>query len=404
MIVGNAIHETLRQLRRNPMRSALTVLGILIGVAAVIAMIALGRGASARVGNDLSGLGQNLLFVVPGTPGGGGPGRRTEAAPFEERDARAIQREVTGLAGVAPTVTRSAVAVYGSAKRRTTITGSTGDYFSVMAWQVGAGRTFTEAELRSGAPVCILGETVRRALFGGLDPIGATIRIGNISLRVVATLVPKGTSSFGQDQDDFIIVPLATHQRRISGTRDVDAIFVSARNEAESGRIRADIDALMRVRRHLHTGEPADFTVRDMKEIAAMIGSITGVLTSLLAAIAAISLLVGGIGIMNIMLVAVSERTREIGIRLAIGARGRDVLAQFLIESVVLSAIGGIAGIALGLAGSFAITSKLDIPLEIDPLLIAVPFVFSAAVGVIFGFFPARKAARLNPIDALRHE
>jgi putative ABC transport system permease protein len=404
MIVWNAIHETLRQLRRNPMRSALTMLGILIGVAAVIAMIALGRGASARVGKDLSGLGQNLLFVVPGTPGRGGPGARTEAPPFDEGDARAIQREIRGVAGVAPTVTRSTVAVYAGASRRTTITGSTSDYFTVLSWRVGTGRTFNEAELRVGAPVCMLGETVRHALFGAVEPIGATIRTGNISLRVVGVLAPKGSSSFGQDQDDFIVVPLATHQRRISGTHDVDAIFVSARSEAESGRIRADIDAMMRVRRHLHVGEAPDFTVRDMKEIAAMVGSVTGVLTSLLAAIAAISLVVGGIGIMNIMLVAVSERTREIGIRLAIGALGRDVLAQFLIEAVVLSAIGGLAGIALGLGGSYAITRKLAIPLEIDPLLIAVPFGFSAAVGVIFGFFPARKAARLNPIDALRHE
>ena len=404
MIVWNAIHETLRQLRRNPMRSALTMLGILIGVAAVITMIALGRGASARVGSDLSSLGQNLLFVVPGAPGRGGPGARSEAPPFDEADGRAIQREIPGVAGVAPTVTRATVAVYAGASRRTTITGLSSDYFKVMSWHVGSGRTFSDPEVRSGAPVCVLGETVRHALFGAVDPIGASIRAGNISLRVIGVLAPKGTSSFGQDQDDFILVPLATHQRRISGTRDVDAIFVSARTESESGRIRGDIEAMMRVRRHLHPAETSDFTVRDMKEVAAMVGSITGILTSLLAAIAAISLLVGGIGIMNIMLVAVSERTREIGIRLAIGALGRDVLAQFLIESVVLSAIGGTVGILLGLGGSYAITRKLDIPLEIDPLLILVPFAFSAAVGVVFGFFPARKAARLNPIDALRHE
>ena len=404
MIVWNAIQQTLHQLRRNPMRSALTMLGILIGVAAVIAMIALGRGATARVGKDLSGLGQNLLFVVPGTPGRGGPPMRTEAPPFDEGDARALAREIRGVAGVAPTVTRSETVVYGGASRRTTITGSTADYFPVMSWHVATGRLFTDVELRTGGAVCVLGETVRGALFGTSDPIGATIRTGNISLRVVGVAAPKGTSSFGQDQDDFVIVPLATHQRRISGTHDVDVMFLSATDERESGRIKADIDALMRVRRHLHPGEAPDFTVRDMKEIAAMVGSITGILTSLLAAIAAISLLVGGIGIMNIMLVAVSERTREIGIRLAIGALGRDVLAQFMIEAIVLSAIGGIAGIVLGLVGSYAITQKLDIPLSIDPLLLVVPFGFSAAVGVIFGFFPARKAARLNPIDALRHE
>ncbi len=403
MIVLNAVHETMRQLRRNPMRSALTTLGILIGVAAVIAMIALGRGATARVEQDLSGLGQNLLFVVPGTPGHG-PGRITDAPPFDPRDARAIAREIPGVAGVAPVINRNGVAVYTNASRSTTITGSTGEYFDVMAWKIALGRRFTDSELRAGAPVCVLGQTVRHALFGGIDPIGATIRVNNVSLRVVGVAAPKGTSSFGQDQDDFVIVPLETHQRRISGTHDVDVMFVSAHNAKDSGRIRADIESLMRVRRHLHPGEVDNFTVRDMKEISAMIGSVTGVLTSLLAAIAAISLLVGGIGIMNIMLVAVSERTREIGIRLAIGALGRDVLSQFLIEAVVLSALGGIAGILLGLGGSYAITSKLGIPLEIDPLLLAIPFGFSAAVGVIFGFFPARKAARLNPIDALRHE
>jgi len=400
-MIWNAIRETSRQLSRNPMRSALTMLGILIGVAAVIAMIALGRGAAARVGKDLSGLGQNLLFVVPGTPA---HGPSATAPPFDDSDARAIQREVAGVAGVAPSVGRPTVAVYGGATWRTTVTGSTAAFLSVMAWRVANGRVFTEAELRTGAPVCLLGATAHRELFGTLDPIGATIRIGNVSMRVVGVLAAKGTSTFGQDQDDFILVPLATHQRRISGTHEVDLLFISARDGADTTQIRTELDALMRKRRHLHPGEAANFTVRDMKEISSMIGSITGVLTQLLAAIAAVSLLVGGIGIMNIMLVAVSERTREIGIRLAVGARGRDVLAQFLIEAVVLSAVGGVIGIGLGLGGSYLITRKLGVPLELDLLLVALPFGFSALVGVIFGFAPARKAARLNPIDALRHE
>ncbi|MBS1118280.1 MAG: multidrug transporter substrate-binding protein [Deltaproteobacteria bacterium] len=403
-VIWNAVRETVRHLVRNPMRSMLTMLGILIGVAAVIAMIALGRGAAARVGADLSGLGQNLLFVVPGTPGHGGPGVRGMAPPFDDADARAIRREIQGVAGVAPTTVRGLVAVQAGASWRTSITGSTADYLQVMSWQVASGRAFTDAEQRTGAAVCLLGQTVRRELFGGADPIGATIRVGNVSLRVIGTLAPKGSSSFGQDQDDFALVPLTTHQRRISGTNDVDMIFVSARDGATSDRVKRDIEDLMRIRRRLHQGETPDFTVRDMKEISAMVGSVTGLLTQLLAAIAAVSLVVGGIGIMNIMLVAVSERTREIGIRLAIGARGRDVLAQFLVEAVLLSALGGVIGIALGLAGSYAVTSRLKIPLELDVVLIALPFGFSAAVGVIFGFFPARKAARLNPIDALRHE
>ncbi len=404
MIVGNAISQTLRQLGRNPMRSGLTTLGILIGVAAVIAMIALGRGATARVTRDLSGLGQNLLFVVPGAPGSGGMGARAVTRPFDPGDATAIAREVRGVAAVAPTVSLSAVAVYGGASRRTMITGSTAAYLDVLAWQLAAGRGFTDAEVRVGASVCLLGATVRRDLFGALDPIGAIVRVGTLSLRVIGTLRGKGTSTFGQDQDDFVIVPLATHQRRLTGSHEVDALFLSGAPGADTGRIRDDIEALMRTRRRIHVGDPSDFTVRDMKEVAATVASITGVLGSLLAAIAAISLLVGGIGIMNIMLVAVSERTREIGIRLAIGARGRDVLAQFLIEAVMLSALGGIAGIVLGLGASWAATSKLGMPFPIDVTLIALPFGFSAAVGVVFGFFPARKAARMNPIDALRHE
>jgi putative ABC transport system permease protein len=403
VIVWNAFHQTLRQMRRNPLRSALTTLGILIGVAAVIAMIALGRGAAARVGKDLAGLGQNLLFVIPGTPGHG-PGGPGGARPFDVADAVAIEREVRGLAGVAPLVSRGVVAVYGGATWQTTISGSSGDYATVLKWQIATGRSFSEAELRVGAPVCLLGDTVRRELFGAVDPLGATIRVSNVSLRVVGVFVPKGSSSFGQDQDDFILVPLATHQRRITGSREVAAIFLSAADPADSGRIKADVEALMRVRRRLHPGDTPDFFVRDMKEAMAMVGSITGVLTSLLAAIAAISLLVGGIGIMNIMLVAVTERTREIGIRLAIGARGRDVLAQFLIEAIALSAFGGIAGITLGLTLSYLATSKLGLPLEVDALLLLLPFGFAAGVGVVFGFFPARKAARMNPIDALRQE
>ncbi|MCA9679891.1 MAG: ABC transporter permease [Myxococcales bacterium] len=386
------------------MRSALTTLGILIGVAAVIAMIALGRGAAARVGQDLSGLGQNLLFVVPGTPGQGGPGARAVARPFDVADARAIAREVGGVAAVAPTVTRGLRTVYGGANWSTTVTGSTEDYFRVMSWRFASGRTFTDAEQRVGAPVVVLGQTVRHELFGAADPLGATIRVGTVSLRVIGVLAPKGTSTFGQDQDDFVVVPLTTHQRRISGSREVDAIFVSAAARADTGKVRADIEALMRVRRRLHPGDTPDFFVRDMKEIAATIGSVTGVLTSLLAAIAAVSLLVGGIGIMNIMLVAVSERTREIGIRLAVGARGRDVMAQFLIEAIVLSALGGVAGIAVGLGGAYAATEKIGLPLQVDPTLLLLPFGFSAAVGVVFGFFPARKAARMNPIECLRYE
>jgi len=404
VIVWSAIQQTLRQLGRNPMRSALTTLGILIGVAAVIAMIAMGRGATARVERDLSGLGTNLLFAIPGTPGHGGPGARTVARPFDLADVTAIRRQVPGVAAAAPAVNRAAVAVYGSSSWRTSVTGTTDAYLDVQSWQLAAGRRFSEAEQRVGAAVCVLGDRVKRELFGSVDPLGATIRAGGLSLRVIGVLRPKGQSTFGQDQDDFLLVPLTTHQRRISGSREVDMIFLSAAEGADTGQVKRDVEALLGERRHIGKDDIPDFFVRDMKEIAQTVGSVTSVLTALLAAIAAVSLLVGGIGIMNIMLVAVSERTREIGIRMAIGARSRDVLAQFLIEAITLSAIGGTAGIALGLLGSWAATSRLGLPLLVDPTLLLLPFSFSAMVGVVFGFFPARQAARMQPIDALRHE
>ncbi|WP_428265869.1 ABC transporter permease [Haliangium sp.] len=404
MILWNALVQTLRQIRRNPMRSSLTTLGVLIGVAAVIAMVALGSGAAARVEADLSGLGQNLLFVMPGTPGQGSPGARSSARPFTDQDVRAVRREIAGVEAVAPTASRTAVAVYGNANWRTMITGSDNDLFTVQTWRFALGRRFNEAELRAGAAVCVLGETVRHELFGTQNPVDARVRVGDFTCTVIGVLAPKGQSTFGQDQDDFAVVPLLTFQRRVAGNRDISFMFLAARHGADTGQVKRDVEALMSQRRHIREGEVPDFFVRDMKELAETVGGVTSVLTSLLAAIAAVSLLVGGIGIMNIMLVAVSERTREIGLRLAIGARGRDVLAQFLVESIALSSIGGVAGILLGLGGSYLATAKLGLPLVLSGGLIGLPFLFAVAVGVIFGFVPARKAARMNPIDALRHE
>ncbi len=403
MIVWNAIIVTLRQITRNIMRSSLTALGVLIGVAAVIAMVALGRGAAMQVDNELSGMGQNLLFVTPGAPGGHGP-QRTTVRPFSEDDARAVASQVAGVAAVAPTASQPVIAVYGGAKSQTNVTGSTDDYLRALSRQVNRGRAFTDAEQRAGSAVCILGDTVRRELFGSQDPIGARIRVGGISARVIGIFEAKGKSTLGMDQDDFVLIPLATFQRRMAGNRDVGMLFVSATEKADTSQVKGDLERLFRERRRIRAGEIPDFEVHDMKEIAATVEGVTSVLTSLLAAIAAISLLVGGIGIMNVMLVAVNERTREIGLRMALGARGRDVLVQFLVESIVLSMIGGISGIALGLAGSYAATSKLGLPLTIDALVIGVPFAFSVFVGVVFGFVPARKAARMNPIDALRSE
>ncbi|MCC6996674.1 MAG: ABC transporter permease [Deltaproteobacteria bacterium] len=404
-MIANAVLMALRQLRRNPMRSLLTTLGILIGVAAVIAMVMLGRGAQDRIASDLSGMGKNLLFVMPGSPahGPGGPGAGG-ARTFRVEDARAIERTVPDLAVVVPVASRSMVAVAGSGRWVTSVSGTDNGYLTALSWQLAHGRAFNLGELRAGAAVCILGDRVRRELYPSQDVRGVWVRLGTVSCRVIGALSPKGTSTFGQDQDNFVLMPLRTFQRRVAGTEDVAVIFLSAVEGASTERIKARTETLMRERRHIHTGEDPDFNVRDMKEVARMVGSITGVLTSLLAAIASVSLLVGGIGIMNIMLVAVTERTREIGIRLAIGARAREVMVQFLVESVVLSMVGGLAGIGVGLGASLLATRKLGLPFEWQNPMVLLAFAFAMVIGVLFGWVPARKAAHLDPIAALRHE
>jgi putative ABC transport system permease protein len=401
-VIANALLMALRQIARNVMRSALTTLGILIGVAAVIAMVVLGRGATARVESELSGLGKNLLFVVPGAEGRGASS--LGAKPFRVSDAEALARDVPGIAAAAPMAARNRVAVNGDVKRRTLIDGGNDTLLDALSWTIAAGRPFEPGEERAGAAVAILGDRVRQELFGGDDPIDQELRVGSISLRVVGTVKPKGQSVTGQDQDDFVLIPLRTFQRRIAGNTDVAMIFLSAADGADTAAVKARTQDVLRERRHIRPGDDPDFNVRDMKEIEALVGGVTGVLTSLLAAIAAVSLLVGGIGIMNIMLVAVTERTREIGIRLAIGARAREVLIQFLVESIVLSMLGGLAGVGVGLSLSFLVTTRLHLPF-VSPLgVILISFGFATFVGIFFGYFPARKAARLNPIDALRYE
>jgi len=401
-VIWNALRMAFRQIARNGSRSALTTLGVLIGVAAVIAMVTLGRSATARVNADLSGLGNNLLFVVPGTPTSGGG--MSPAKPFSMEDATALTHHVGEDALIAPTANTGVMAVHGGVNWRTLLVGSTDAYLAVMDRTVATGRRFTEGELQGGAAVCIVGETVRRELFGASDPIGADLRLGTATLRVIATLEPKGRTTFGQDQDDFVLIPIVALHRRFAGNRDVAMMFVSAAAGVDTEVLKGEMETLLRERRHTMPGAEPDFRVRDMKEVTEMLGQVTGVLTSLLAAIAAVSLLVGGIGIMNIMLVSVTERTREIGIRLAVGARGRDVLLQFLVEAMVLSALGGVAGILVGIGGSWVVTRNMELPFVLDQSIVLIAFVFSALVGIAFGFFPARKAARLNPMDALRHE
>ena len=393
-----------REIRRNALRSSLTILGIVIGVAAVITLVTIGGGATAKVTADISKLGSNLLQVRPGQHMHGPGGTRGGADNFEIADAMAIDEEISGLAAVAPSANSNTQAIYGGSNWSTSITGSTDAFLKVRNWDLAAGRGFTDNELRSGAAVCIIGATVRKALFGGQDPVGESIRLKTLSFRVVGVLGAKGQSSFGSDQDDFILIPLHTFQRRISGNRDVSTIFLSARDGVSTEKVKADVERLMRQRRHITGDKEDDFYVRDMQEIMSTLTGTTQVLTALLGAVAAVSLLVGGIGIMNIMLVSVTERTREIGIRLAIGALAGEVLMQFLIEAVVLSSFGGIVGILLGLAAAAIGAHILDVPFILNTGITIIAFLFSAAVGVLFGYFPARQAARLDPIEALRHE
>ncbi|MBU1181725.1 MAG: ABC transporter permease [Pseudomonadota bacterium] len=392
------------EIRRNVMRSSLTILGIVIGVASVITMVTVGDGATKQVAYEISSLGTNLIDIHPGQSFRGSGGTRSGAPMFKITDAEAIARDISGLAGVAPVTGRGTQAIRGNDNWATIITGSTNDYLKVRNWTLASGRQFTDGELRAGAAVCIIGATIRKQLFGEQDPVGYTIRLEKISCQVVGVFKAKGQSGFGTDQDDFVLMPLRTVQRRIVGKSDISSIAVSAQDGVSTEKVKADIERLLRERRKTGKNEEEDFHVRDMQEIVKTLTGTTRLLTTLLGAVAAVSLLVGGIGIMNIMLVSVTERTREIGIRLAIGAMEKQVLMQFLIEAVVLSCFGGLIGIILGIAAAAAGASALKVPLILNIGIIVIAFVFSAAVGVVFGYFPARKAALLDPIEALRHE
>jgi len=402
LMLWNALQLALRALRRNAIRSVLTILGVVIGVAAVIIMVTVGRGATEKVTRQIAEMGSNLLMVTPGQRMG--PGQETSAQPFRAEDADELQRRIPSLAAVAPAANASAYAIAGHANWSTTVTGSDDRLFRIRNMRLEAGRTFTDSEVRSGTAVCVVGATVRRELFGGASPLGARMRLGKLSCEVIGLLQAKGQSSMGQDQDDVVVVPLRTFQRRISGKTDVSLLQVSVREGASTDAALADVQRVMRERRHISSLEEDDFHVIDMKEIAQTLGGTTQLLTALLGAVAAVSLVVGGIGIMNIMFVSVTERTREIGIRLAIGALEHEVMSQFLVEAVVLSSFGGLIGVVLALLASWGLTSLLGVPFIFMPGTVALAFLFSAAVGVGFGYAPARNAARLDPIEALRHE
>jgi len=402
-VIWETIKLALQAIRRNLMRSFLTTLGVVIGVAAVITMVTLGQGSTQKITKDIAKLGTNLLVLRPGQAVGPG-GVQDVARQLEVADAEAIRREIPGTRAVAAAATRAATAIANGKNWSTNVTGAEATYLDARDWPIAAGRTFNEGELRAGRAVCLIGKTIQRELFGGGQVVGETLRVGKISCEIVGLLAEKGESAFGQDQDDLILVPLRTYHRRIAGNTDVGYIYIGVDSQHSTGKTLKAVELLVRERRRIGAGDQDDFFVRDMKEITATLTGTYKVLTGLLSAVAAISLLVGGIGIMNIMLVSVTERTREIGIRLAIGALAGQVLTQFLIEAVVLSLFGGLIGVALGLGLSYLLASAIQVPMALDLSVIALAFGFSAAVGVIFGYFPARKAAGLDPIEALRHE
>lgn len=400
----NALLIAIKEIRRNILRSILTILGIVIGVASVIAMVMIGDGTTANVTANIEKLGSNMLNVRVGQEKRGAPRDDNSAKPFKIEDITAIKNEVANLKGVTAENSSMANVVFGNKSNSSLIVGTTNDYFIIKDWEVEQGRIFEEGELSSGKSVCILGTTVVKNLFGDENPIGATIRIKNFPCSVIGVLSSKGASSFGRDQDEVVITPLKMYQRKIQGNLDVSTIIVSVMEEKYIEDAKAQIISLMQDRRAVKLGEADNFHIRDMKDILNTMTSTTKMLTYLLGSIAAISLLVGGIGIMNIMLVSVTERTREIGIRLAIGAMQSEVLLQFLIEAIVLSTWGGIIGIFLGLGVGYGVVQIFELPYIINTQIILISFIFSTLIGVVFGYFPARKAARLNPIDALRYE
>ena len=401
-MLGETIKLALQAIRRNVLRSLLTVLGIVIGVGAVIAMVTIGNGTTAKVKADLAKLGSNVLFVNPGQFG---PGRASaDAKAFTTRDVETIRSQLPGVKAAAAMAQKSATLVNGTESRTTTLLGTDNDYLVTQDWALKSGRQFLEGEIRGGRAACIIGETVRSKLFGREEAAGRSIRVGKVSCEVIGLLAARGQSNFGTDQDDIVLIPIRTFHRRIAGNTDVNRVIVSARDGIETSKLQADIERLLRERRNISPGKEDDFTVHDLKQIAQATTGTTAILTGLLGAVAAVSLLVGGIGIMNIMLVSVTERTREIGIRLAIGALEHQVLTQFLVEAVVLSMFGGIVGILIGLGLARLATQGLQVPFVIEPSIVMLAFGFSALVGVVFGYFPAHRAARLDPIEALRHE
>ncbi len=402
-MLGTTFLLALRSIARHKLRSFLTILGIIIGVGAVVTMVTLGEATTVQVQKSISALGTNILQVRPGQGfgrGGGGP----RPPDFDPSDAAAIANQVAGVTAVAPQAQATATAIYEGANWSTTVQGTTNDAFVVQPWPLAAGRYWTPAEEQAGKSVCIIGNTVKTNLFRGGDAVGQRMRIGNISCDVIGVLTTRGQAGFGGDQDDVVLMPIKTVQRRFLGTQDVRLLLVGVDDRYSSQAVQASLKQILRERRHLMPGQDDNFFIFDTKQISDTLSSTTTLLTQIVTAVAAISLIVGGIGIMNIMLVSVTERTREIGIRLAIGAVTREVLLQFLVEAVVLSMLGGLIGLVVAQLAIGALSWAGGLPFLFVPSINVIAFAISAIIGVVFGYFPARRAAGLNPIDALRHE
>ncbi len=395
----------LRALRRNLMRSGLTMLGIIIGVAAVIAMVAIGTGAKEQVAASIAQIGQNTVLVLSGAPSRGGVRGGFGSAPtLTRQDYEAIRKEVSGVLRATPDVRKNAQVMAGNQNVNTTINGAGEDYVDIRAWDFADGVNFSSADVKAATKVAILGNTVATNLFGDASPVGQIVRIQNAPYTVVGLLKPKGMSMMGSDQDDVVLVPWSSALVRLTGTDSFRSITVQAESAEQVEQMMEDIGALLRQRHRLREGAEDDFHVHSQQEIMEMATSTAKTMTILLGAIAGVSLLVGGIGIMNIMLVSVTERTREIGVRMAVGARGGDILLQFLVEAVVLSVGGGLIGIGLGVGVAKIVSAKVGWNTLVSPESVALAFAFSAAIGIFFGFYPARKAAGLDPIEALRYE
>ena len=401
-MLGTTFVLAIRSIRRHLLRSFLTILGIVIGVGAVVTMVTLGRATTSAVQASISALGTNVLQVRPGQGfgrGGGGP----RPPDFDQSDVEAIANQIAGVTAVAPQASSTATAIYEGANWSTNINGTTSAFLTVQPWPLTSGRYWTPAEEEAGKAVCLLGNTVRQNLFRGEEAVGKRFRLGAISCDVIGTLATRGQGGFG-DQDDAVVMPIKAVQRRFTGNRDIRLMLVGTDPAYSNATIQASIQELLRERRNISGGKEDDFNIFDTAQIRDTLTGTTTLLTSIVAVVAAISLVVGGIGIMNIMLVSVTERTREIGIRLAIGAVAREVLLQFLVEAVALSCLGGIIGLIIAQGVILALVPVMQVPWTFDPEINVIAFIISAVIGVVFGYFPARRAAALNPIDALRHE